>query len=246
MGLHDALQHAVENAMLHTQQEQHHQQRNHIEQRVRYDDDVPDTEVAEDENIFAEQGLNQHVRQSPNTDRQIRVRPNNDHVPNNRWESGFQIDIPEFVGTLNPEEFLDWLNMVEEILEFKQVPDEMRVTLVATRFKSRALAWWTQTKETRCRGGKSRIDKWDRLKKHMRRAFLPYNYERTLYNKLQNLRQGSRKVDEYASDFFEMIARTKLLETEDQLVSRFIGGLRTQLQIPMQQFNPVTVSEAHQ
>lgn len=43
-----------------------------------------------------------------------------------------------------------------------------------------------------------------------------------------------------------MVTHTTLLETEDQLVSRFIGGLRQQLQVPLQQFNPLTVSEAHQ
>lgn len=80
----------------------------------------------------------------------------------------------------------------------------------------------------------------------MRRAFLPYNYERTLYNKLQSLCQGTRTVDEYATDFFHMVARTTLIETDDQLVSRFIGGLCYQIQVAMQQFNPLTVSEAHQ
>ena len=80
----------------------------------------------------------------------------------------------------------------------------------------------------------------------MRRAFLPYNYERTLYNKLQALRQGGRTVGEYAIDFFHMVSRTALVETEEQLVSRFIGGLRYQIQIALQQFNPLTVSEAHQ
>lgn len=43
-----------------------------------------------------------------------------------------------------------------------------------------------------------------------------------------------------------MVARTALVETEEQLVSRFIGGLRYQIQIAMQQFNPLTVSEAYQ
>lgn len=108
------------------------------------------------------------------------------------------------------------------------------------------MAWWQQLKESRRRAGKPRIDTWERLKKHMRRAFLPYNYERTLYNKLQSLRQGTRTVEEYATDFFHMVARTTLVETEDQLVSRFIGGLRYQLQTAMQQFNPASVSEAHQ
>lgn len=105
----------------------------------------------------------------------------------NRWESSFRSEIPEFHGTLNPEDFIDWINMVEEILEFRKVPDDARVSLVATRFKGRAMAWWQQLKESRRQENKSRIDSWKRLTKHMRRGFLPFNYERTLYNKLQNL-----------------------------------------------------------
>lgn len=75
----------------------------------------------------------------------------------------------------------------------------------------------------------------------MPRAFLPFNYERTLYNKLQNLRQGTRTVDEYATEFFYMTARMTSGETEKQLISRFIGGLRGQLQVALAQFNPTSV-----
>lgn len=68
---------------------------------------------------------------------------------NRRWESGFKLDLPDFDGSLRPEEFLDWLNSVEELLTFKQVPDEMHVSLVAIRFKSRASAWWQNLKAQR-------------------------------------------------------------------------------------------------
>ncbi|XP_023639598.1 uncharacterized protein LOC111830943 [Capsella rubella] len=172
--------------------------------------------------------------------------PHNPLANNNNtqwWETGFKLDIPEFASGLKAEEFLDWLHMVEEVLEFKNVPHDVRVSLVATRFKGRAMAWWSQFKESRRRSGKSKIESWEKFKKHMRRSFLPYNYERTLYTKFQNLRQGTRTVDEYATDFFEMMARATLSETEDQLVSRFIGGLRSQLHIPLQQFNPLLVSK---
>ena len=46
----------------------------------------------------------------------------------NIWESGFKLDIPEFKGCLQLEEFLDWVAAIEEILEFKEVPQDKRVS----------------------------------------------------------------------------------------------------------------------
>jgi hypothetical protein len=66
-----------------------------------------------------------------------------------RWESGFKLDIPKFSGNLQPEEFLDWVAAVEEILDFKGVPEDRQVSLVATKFWGRAAAWWQQLKQTR-------------------------------------------------------------------------------------------------
>ena len=42
----------------------------------------------------------------------------------NRWESDFKLDIPEFNRGLQPDEFLDWIAVVEEVLEFKGVPQD--------------------------------------------------------------------------------------------------------------------------
>ena len=50
------------------------------------------------------------------------------------WETGMRTEIPEFRGGLQPEEFLDWLATVEEVLDFKGVLKNKRVPLVATRF----------------------------------------------------------------------------------------------------------------
>jgi DNA primase len=60
----------------------------------------------------------------------------------NQWESGFKLDIPEFNGGLQPKEFFDWIAAVEEVLDFKRVPEDRRVSLVATKFRGRAAAWW--------------------------------------------------------------------------------------------------------
>ena len=65
-----------------------------------------------------------------------------------------RIEIPEFYDSLQPEEFLDWLATIEEILDFKDVPENKRVPLIATRLRGGATAWWQQTKLTRNRLGK--------------------------------------------------------------------------------------------
>lgn len=143
-----------------------------------------------------------------------------------KWESGFKIDLPGFHGRLEPEEFIDWLTTVEDVLEFKDVPHDRRVSLVATRFHERAASWWKQHKNLHVRKGKDKIISWDKFTKHLRREFLPFNYARSLYQKLQNLRQGPRSIDAYTEEFYQLLARNDIDESDDQLISRYVGGLR--------------------
>lgn len=119
---------------------------------------------------------------------------------------------------------------VNEVLEFKQVPEDRRVALVATKFRGKVAAWWTQLKASRERSGKGKIKKWEKLQKHLKQTFLPFNYDRTMYTRLQNLRQGSRPVEEYAEEFSLLLTRNEINDSEVQMVSRFIGGLRPQIQ----------------
>jgi len=45
--------------------------------------------------------------------------------------------LTKFQGCLRPEEFLDWVAPVEEVLDFKEVFDDRRVSLVATKLVGR-------------------------------------------------------------------------------------------------------------
>lgn len=135
---------------------------------------------------------------------------------------------------------------VEEVLEFKRVPLDQCVPVLAMRFRNRAAAWWTQLKTSRAHLGKEKITSWEKLKKHLRKTFLPYNYEHLMFLKLQNLRQGSRSVEEYSTEFFQLLNRIDLQDSEQQLVARFTGGLRQQIQHTLTLCNPLTVAEAHQ
>lgn len=149
---------------------------------------------------------------------------------NNRWESVFKLEVPGFYGTANTEELLDWLVTVEEILEFKRVPLDLCAALIASHFLGRAAAWWKQLKSSRERSGKQKIIAWNLLQNQMKKTFLPFNYDQVMFQKLQNLRQDNRSIEEYSTEFFFMINRIDLQDSESQVIAGFIGGLRQQIQ----------------
>lgn len=163
-----------------------------------------------------------------------------------RWFTGIKIDIPEFHGGPQPEELLDWFVAVDEFIEFKEVPANKQVPYATTRFRGHAASWWNQLKISRTRRGKDKITSWDKLKKHMRKTFIPYNFERLLFQKFHNIRQGTRSVEDYANEFYQMLTRVDIHDSDDQLVARFIAGLRPQLQTMLHQFDPSSVAEARQ
>ncbi|GJU49514.1 putative reverse transcriptase domain-containing protein, partial [Tanacetum coccineum] len=171
----------------------------------------------------------------------------NQREDNRRWESGMRVNIPEFDGnTLNPEGFIDWLVAVKEVFEFKDVPENKRVSLIATKLRGRASAWWQQLKLTRERVGKPRVTSWRKMKKLLRENFIPHNYRWLMYHRLQNLKQGTKSVEDYTTEFYQLFARNDIQETNDQLVSRYIGGLRVQIMDSVNMFDPVTLSDAYQ
>ncbi|XP_013624826.1 PREDICTED: uncharacterized protein LOC106331001 [Brassica oleracea var. oleracea] len=68
------------------------------------------------------------------------------NAENTRWTSGIKLDIPEYHGSSQPEELLDWFVTVDEFLEFKDVPTNKKVPLITTRFRGHAASWWNQLK----------------------------------------------------------------------------------------------------
>jgi hypothetical protein len=74
--------------------------------------------------------------------------------------------------------------------------------------------------------GKAKINSWEKLLKHTRAAFLPHNYVKTMCQLLWNLRQGTHSVDDYNVKFYRLVVRVDLEKSENQLVSRYIRGIK--------------------
>jgi len=69
----------------------------------------------------------------------------------------FRVDIPEYEGKLDREEFLDWLHTVERVFEYKDVPEDRKVKLVALRLRKYASLCWTNLCTKRVRERKAKI-----------------------------------------------------------------------------------------
>ena len=112
-------------------------------------------------------GHNKDGSGDPSTERGMHGRQYRAQAHANQWGNGFKLNIPEFQGDLQPEEFLDRVLDVEEVFEFNKVSNERRVSLVVHTFQGRVAAWWQQLKQNRERQGKLKINSWEKLLKKM-------------------------------------------------------------------------------
>jgi hypothetical protein len=67
------------------------------------------------------------------------------------------------------------------------------------------------------------------MKEEMRHRFVPPSYTRSLYDKLTNLKQGLKPIDEYYQEMQLIMQRAKVRELAKQTMQRFLSGLTYQL-----------------
>ncbi|VFQ63926.1 unnamed protein product [Cuscuta campestris] len=121
--------------------------------------------------------------------------------------SDFKIDMPTFEGKNDLDDFLEWLETVERVFDFKDVSEEKKVKLVALKFRKYASTWWTNVTIRSRRENKSPVTSWTKMRTLLKKKFLPENYIRENFSKLQYLKQGSRSVEEYNREFEELLLR---------------------------------------
>ena len=120
------------------------------------------------------------------------------------------VEIPEYEGKLGSEEFLDWLHTDERVFEYKDIPKDKKVKLVALRLRKYASLWWTNLCAKRVRERKSKIRMWGKMKSKLKARFLPPTYFQDCYSQLHNLTQGSRNVEEYTREFEKLVIKCDL------------------------------------
>ena len=94
--------------------------------------------------------------------------PSEEDSPRHPWRerrqssnfNDFKIDILEFEGKLDLDDFVGWLQTVEWIFEFKEIADDERVKIVSLKLQKYTSLWWINLLTKRVRQGKGKIRTW--------------------------------------------------------------------------------------
>lgn len=168
------------------------------------------------------------------------------NVHESEWEKEVKKDVLEFPGTDSPNEIVDWLTLVNEVFEHRNVSEDHRVGIIAMRFRGKAIAWWRHEKQTRQSVGKAPITSWRKMEDKIRKYFLPKGYKRELYQRYQNLRQDTRTVDQYTNEFNKLVIRNNIQDPEEVLVSKYLNDLQLHIQDALKRLDIWDLGDAHQ
>ncbi|VFQ74040.1 unnamed protein product [Cuscuta campestris] len=119
----------------------------------------------------------------------------------------FKVDIPTFEGKNDLDDFLEWLETVECVFDFKDVPEEKKVKIVALKFRKYASTWWSNLFNQRRRENKAPVKTWLKMRSLLKKKFLPEQYVRDNFARFQHLRQGPLSVEDYNREFQELLMR---------------------------------------
>ncbi|PWA58333.1 reverse transcriptase domain-containing protein [Artemisia annua] len=142
---------------------------------------------------------------------------------------GMKVEIPEFAGKAHLDDFIEWLSTVERVFDLRDIPESLKVKVVATRLRQHASLWWDHVKKQRVLAGKSKVQTWEKMKKLLKEKFLPINHRQEAFLDYHNLSQGSLSVEETINEFDKLRMRCDANEEEEQVVARFLRVLKSEI-----------------
>ena len=129
--------------------------------------------------------------------------------------------MPKFDGGSDPEAYLTWELKVDKNFHVHNYSEQKKIVMAALEFDGYALIWWEQMLNDREEAGQGEVHSWAEMKREMRARFVPKHYSRDLFDKLQNLKQGSLNVDEYYKEIEKAMIRANVYEDEEQSICTF-------------------------
>ncbi|KAL1914177.1 uncharacterized protein VTP21DRAFT_10257 [Calcarisporiella thermophila] len=149
----------------------------------------------------------------------------------------FRMPEPARFGGRHYPDVREWIDQVENYFVGTNPPEHMKVPYAAALFQGDALIWWRHLKI------QGRLPtEWDTFKNEVIIMFQPINSVKHARDKLADLRQR-RSVQEYAVTFRSLAMQIPGI-TEEELIDKFIRGLKVQTRKEIEYKNPPTLNEA--
>jgi polyribonucleotide nucleotidyltransferase len=138
--------------------------------------------------------------------------------------------MPKFDGRSDPEDYFTWELNVEKIFRLHNYSDDKKLAMASLELEGYALIWWQQLLRDHEEEGEDSIATWQEMKREMRIPFVPNHYRHDLFDKLQNLRQGSFSIEENYKEMEKTMIRANVYEDEEQIIACFMTGLHRNIQ----------------
>eukprot|EP00256_Glycine_max_P065426 XP_025980021.1 uncharacterized protein LOC112998183 [Glycine max] len=149
--------------------------------------------------------------------------------PRQNWVDGVKLNVPPFKGRSDPDAYLDWEMKTELIFSCNDYTDEQKVKLAAAEFSDYALVWWHKYQREMFREERREVDTWTKMKRVMRKRYVPTSYNRTMRQKLQGLSQGNLTMEEYYKEMEIALVRANIEEDSEDTMARFLNGLNPEI-----------------
>ena len=116
------------------------------------------------------------------------------HDSENRLRWPLVFDFAQLDGRFYIEEFLGWLVEMERFFESACIAEKKQVKFVESKLKGEAWTWWEQLQRMRTRLGKAPIQNWIKMKKYLKRKFLPPDYRDLMFQEFLSCKHLGNSV----------------------------------------------------
>jgi hypothetical protein len=151
-----------------------------------------------------------------------------------------------YEGNLEVEELLDWVRAIDKYFDYEDIKEYKMVKHGVTRLKGHATLWWDELQAECMSNGKKKIKRWDRMVDKLKEKFIPKDYQINMSRRLQNLRHKSLSMKEYTEEVYRLNIRAGQKENEDEKTSRYINGLRYEIQEEINMISVNKVKDSYQ
>ena len=106
----------------------------------------------------------------------------NPNIENAREDKSMRVDVYEFDGTSHdPETYVEWEKGVEIYFEYKDTHPDHQYKIAKVKLIKLAATWFEGIQRQRTRENRPKTNTWEKLRKHLRRKYIPTNYRQQLY-----------------------------------------------------------------